>query len=50
MSAMLALVVIWSIVALVFYCCYRLWYWTPTPTTQLRELAECVDQTDRQAA
>lgn len=34
MSATLALMVIWSIVALVFYCCYRLWRWSPRPATQ----------------
>lgn len=38
MSTTLALFVVWTIVALVCYCCYRLWYWTPTPITQTVEL------------
>ncbi|GEM_PF-4105054 len=35
---MLALFVIWAIVALALWCCYRLWYWSPTgtiPATQV---------------
>jgi hypothetical protein len=47
---MLALLVIWSIVAMVFYCCYRLWYWTPMPTTQLSELTEQAAQGEQRAA
>jgi len=30
MSTALALLVVWSIVAMALWCCYRLWYWTPT--------------------
>ena len=50
MSTMLALMVVWSIVALVFYCCYRLWYWTPMPTTQVSELPEQAVGSERRAA
>lgn len=50
MSAMLALIVIWSIVALIFYCCYRLWYWTPMPTTQVEEMPEQTVEVEREAA
>ena len=50
MSAMLALIVIWSIVALIFYCCYRLWYWSPMPTTQNSDVTETTSEHGRQAA
>jgi hypothetical protein len=50
MSTMLALLVVWSIVALVFYCCYRLWYWTPMPTTRVCELPEEAAGNERRAA
>lgn len=50
MSATLTLVVIWSIVAMVFYCCYRLWYWTPMPTTHVTELPEETTEAEREAA
>jgi hypothetical protein len=50
MSATLALIVIWSIVALIGYCCYRLWYWTPMPTTQTGDVAETASDHGRQAA
>lgn len=30
MATALALLVIWSIVAMALWCCYRLWYCAPT--------------------
>jgi hypothetical protein len=30
MSTALALLVVWSIVAMALWCCYRLWYCAPT--------------------
>lgn len=50
MSTMLALLVIWSIVALVFYCCYRLWYWTPMPTTQVCDVRDDTAVDEQRAA
>ena len=50
MSTTLTLLVIWSIVALVFYCCYRLWYWTPMPTTQVSDVDAATNEDARRAA
>jgi hypothetical protein len=50
MDTTLTLLVIWSIVAMVFYCCYRLWYWTPMPTTQISALPEEAVVAEREAA
>ena len=50
MSTTLTLIVIWSIVALVFYCCYRLWYWTPMPTTQVSDLDDSAVVDESRAA
>jgi hypothetical protein len=50
MSATLALMVIWSIVALVFYCCYRLWRWSPRPATQPIEATPTTRSTVRRRA
>jgi len=35
MSTALALLVVWSIVAMALWCCYRLWYWTPTASASV---------------
>ena len=40
MSAVVALLIIWSIVALALWCCYRLWYWAPTATVQAAYVLE----------
>lgn len=50
MTALLALIVIWSIVAMALWCCYRLWYWAPTATSAAAEAPAAAERESSQAA
>ncbi len=49
MTALLALFIIWSIVAMTLWCCYRLWYWTPMGTSAAEAPAVPEQETPRAA-
>lgn len=49
-TTMLTLLIVWTIVAMALWCCYRLWYWAPTATIAVVEQPEADgDQTARAA-
>ena len=49
-STMLTLLIVWTIVAMALWCCYRLWYWAPTATIALVEQLEAGEDAKERAA